>query len=179
MSSSWLSAFTAEVKFSVPPISMWAPKHRRTWCIWSNFSNLTSGSRMHRHARVTKRLFGSNIFPHRPTGIQKREKIIWCVLTHSNTVTHTGSSHTSICWETQPLAGCATGSRALWKVFPWQARSALERYTTPPQEETEFHRMAEQFPLPSPWLWIPLPLRNQIWKINPSSQEMIFISSAS
>lgn len=33
MSSSWLSAFTAQVKFSVALISMWAPKHRRTWYI--------------------------------------------------------------------------------------------------------------------------------------------------
>lgn len=119
-------------------------------CMWSNFSNLTSGNRTHRHAGVTKRPFSSNIFPHRRTGIQQREKLIWCGLTHSNTVTYTRGSHSSACPETQPLAGCSTGSRALWKVFPWWGCSALVRsYTTPSHEETKFLRMIlNSFPSP-------------------------------
>lgn len=145
-------------------------------CKWSNFSNLTFGNRMQRHARVIKRFFGSNIFPHRRTGIQKRETHLMCPNPCKHSNSHRQQPQLNLTRNWAPGLLCHWEQSTL-EGLPLAGVSALERYTTPPHEETEFLRMTEQFPLPCPCLWILFPLRNQIQKITPSSQALIFIGS--
>lgn len=175
MSSSWPSAFTAEVKFSVAPISMWAPKHRRTQYIANEATLATSplGTECRGMRELSKDSLVQTFFL---TGAQeyRREKLILCVLTHANP--HRQQPQLNLTRSWAPGLLCHWEQSTL-ESLPLAGVSALERYTTPPHEETEFLRMTEQFPLPCPCLWILFPLRNQIQKITPSSQALIFIGS--
>lgn len=116
-----------------------------------------------------------HLFPHRHRRREySREKLIWCGLTHSSTVTHARGSHNSVCLETWPWLAVPLGAEHSWKSARDRGAQHLNvSYTTSPLEKTEFLRLIlnsfQPTPPTCPWLWITLPLRNRILEINPNS----------